>query len=586
MNRSSEDQFRFSIWYMLALNVLSFLVCFVLGTVSFLSKDKIEFMLQRGYFVMLVLLFSSLIGVIVNYFYKQEVSISAFLRNNRQPIFVGLGIAGIVFLATKPELRVFNDEINYLSTSFSMYFLQKVSIVNEGYFWQGVFSPVATANTIRPAFFPFLIFLLHSIIGYRIENVFILNYLSLSLLIAIIFKVFKKKGSALLAITAVLLCVAQPVINVFAASGSFDFFNAVYLIVCFYLVRNFLVKESRESFQLLWINLILLGHVRPESAVYLLLIMGVLCIRGHLKQDYFRPLFFYLLTIASFFPLVWQKILAKGIYPNVYDYKPDDLPAFGLINLINNTEEFLKQLVQYDLSHLQASLINVLGIIAAVILTSKFLKKKIHLTPSLKTLGICIVLAVGFHWFLFNFYWYGGVHKRLTGRFYVLPFIFLSILPVVCAAKLKWSFWARGALLSFSVGLFLYYRPAIKQEVTFNNGSHRKNNTIINSFLKNRNDTNMLLVSKVPKQFLIKGISSIGFRRFNREVEKNLERLETGRFSDIIVAQTVSIETGKPLRGNKKSNKLEYELVYKDLKRGRETMEFWRVVSPSSRKNL
>lgn len=560
------------------LNFLSVNALFYLIYITFWGDVELTILFRQGYYSVLTVLFFIWVIQIIRFLFIDSRGFREKLIKNI-PLFILISIiAFCAAYAANPQFRVFNDEVNYASASLAMAELRSTAIIDEAYYYKGVLTPLRFTDLIRPAFFSYLVHLWHLVLGVRFENILIFNLTLFSSILFLIYKGVYRYRGRLAAGLSIIFVISQPAVIFAAASGGFELCNVFFMALVFFSLINFLRLENESSFCLLWIHLVLLAHIRPESLAYFFICIVGLGALKRIRFHYFKRAYFFVVTSLSFLPLLWQKMISKSIYPNIYHHKPDHLPPFGIINFISNTKNFLAHFFQFDFTHPHAGLINLVGVLAVIFFLGNMLFKWKQINPKKRAIFLICCLCGIFYWVLFNSYWIGSISTRNAGRFYVFPVIVFSIAAALLLDQCGRKKISQPLFIAFGIFCFVLYRPALNHDLDYHNGTFRKIHSVTTSFLNKNNDKRILLVSEKPKIFVIYGYSAIKFRRFNREKKQLLKQLEAGRFSDIVIAQAVNSSTKKPYEGNEISKSIRYEVLEEILMRSGRTMRFLRVL--------
>ncbi len=87
-----------------------------------------------------------------------------------------VGLGGLVLIVHEsPGFKIVMDEVMLAGTSMSMHLNRSVVVPVRGSNIQGAFAIFQGQMDKRQLFFPFLVSILHDLIGYRPENAFVLN---------------------------------------------------------------------------------------------------------------------------------------------------------------------------------------------------------------------------------------------------------------------------------------------------------------------------------------------------------------------------------------------------------------------------
>ena len=104
--------------------------------------------------------------------------IYSFFKNHWIALAVSLVLMVTGTICCKPEFRIFADEINLLSDSQNLYEARECYTTHSLLeYSNGNKIILAAVLDKRPAFFPYLVSIIHLLSGYKPENVFVLNFI-------------------------------------------------------------------------------------------------------------------------------------------------------------------------------------------------------------------------------------------------------------------------------------------------------------------------------------------------------------------------------------------------------------------------
>jgi len=258
---------------------------------------------------------------LINLCRNRQFNLLVFVRQHWKGLLASFLLASIIFISVPKYFRVLSDETNLLSVSKSMTYYKNVENITEGRWYYEVFWPTPTTGIEkRPFLFPFFTSLLHVFLGYRVENVFILNFFAFWVMLFLLYIATFYSLGALGAISALILVGAQPIIALSATSGSFEIFNFLFIIASFLALKGFLNDPKHNTFIVLVLTLVMLANIRYESVIFFIMTMVVLLSTGYIKPRFFSQSFLYGLSFLFFLPLIWQRVLLiSGSDPNLVD---------------------------------------------------------------------------------------------------------------------------------------------------------------------------------------------------------------------------------------------------------------------------
>ena len=129
-----------------------------------------------SYYIILALSATWALSLVNLYRYKKYNAL-IFIQQHWRGILASFLLTSVVFVSVPKYFRVLSDETNLLSVAKSMTFYKHVENITEGRWYYEMFWPTPTTGLEkRPFLFPFVVSLAHTLLGYHVENVFILNY--------------------------------------------------------------------------------------------------------------------------------------------------------------------------------------------------------------------------------------------------------------------------------------------------------------------------------------------------------------------------------------------------------------------------
>jgi hypothetical protein len=182
-------------------------------------------------------------------------------------------VAGGTWLLTVHEpfgFKIIMDEVLLLGTSMSMHLDRVVQVPHRGHDIQGVFILLAGEVDKRPLFFPFLLSVLHDLIGYRPANAWGLNVALTGAVLALTLGLVRRWLGRVPAWTSVALLAGLPLLSQNATGGGFEVLNLTMILVCTGLAVRVWEQRGEREVAALGLGTALLAQVRYESALFVL----------------------------------------------------------------------------------------------------------------------------------------------------------------------------------------------------------------------------------------------------------------------------------------------------------------------------
>lgn len=191
-------------------------------------------------------------------------------RNVDWMSLVIIGLGGTVLLVHEAfGFKIVMDELMLLGTSMSMHLDKVVQTPLRGNDIQGSFVILEGMVDKRPLFFPFLLSLLHDILGYRPANAFILNGALTFIFLGLINALGRLLAGRMAGWLGVVLLAGLPLLAQNATGGGFELLNLVMIAATLLLGVRFVEKRDGPSLTAFCFSALLLAQVRYESVIYL-----------------------------------------------------------------------------------------------------------------------------------------------------------------------------------------------------------------------------------------------------------------------------------------------------------------------------
>lgn len=361
------------------LAALNALLAVVLGFVAIPAERALELIRHYGYWAVL-LVFVLFVWSVVRVFRRAEWGA---WRPREAADWGGFAsIAGGWWMLLAHEsfgFRIIMDEIMLLGTSMGMHLDKLVQTPVRGHDIQGAFVIVQGIVDKRPAFFPFLLSLLHDFTGYRPENAFALNAVLALLLCVLVYGLGRRIAGRLAGSVGVLLLAGLPLLGQNATGGGFELLNLAMIFACLWLGIRWLDTLEAPELSAFCLAVTLLAQTRYESALFVLPAAALIAL------GWWRAREVRLSPVAAFTPLLLlpvpllQKIFQMREASWEMFSKPGSESPFGLDYVFENLAHAWAFFFSTDGGQPNSLLLSTLGLLGLAF----FLLHLVRLLPRL-----------------------------------------------------------------------------------------------------------------------------------------------------------------------------------------------------------
>ena len=454
-------------------------------------------------------------------------------------IVVALILTVMVFTSVPVKFKNLNDETNLMAVSQSMLYHKEAYRITMGKYYFGNLHPVGVAVPNRPLLFPFVTHLVHSVLGYRYQNVFILNFLIMFFFLTGVYAAGQKATDAYSALAAVILVLTYPVFTIYGTSGGYDLFSTFFFAIVMTVLYRFLKSPNPEGFAFLWISLLMFSNIRYESCIFIFIIL--IASTKYIKLQYIKShSYVFTLTPLLSLPFIWQRFLSIGTYEN-----PEGAALFSIQSFLKHGKIFWENYLNLPLDLPYAGLLNIaaLGIIGYLI--KQILTKKLVLKPY-QTYFACIlagclatmlVIVLSHH--------LGRFDHPTQARLFMYFCVLASLAPIFL--KNLTPGWITGKkLLIASVLMFLFYHPIAVEHRFINSLLSTRLHHQSRSYIDALNDRNVLIITAYAGQFTSMNYGAVTFYYANQNAATLVDELQKHLYSKIIVIQEMDSSTNLP----------------------------------------
>ena len=118
-------------------------------------------------------------------------TVVTWARENWPGLVTALAVTIVAGLAIHPALRMLSDEAGLVGTSKNLWASRTATFTVSGKYYYDSYWDIAVAVDQRPPLFPFLVSLVHVLLGYSYKNVFLFNLTVLPAFVLVSYRLAK-----------------------------------------------------------------------------------------------------------------------------------------------------------------------------------------------------------------------------------------------------------------------------------------------------------------------------------------------------------------------------------------------------------
>ena len=283
-------------------------------------------------------------------------------------VLLAVLISLLIQQATYPRgLKIFNDEVLLQSTAQSFYQHRENAVLC------AYEKPVLRHNRLegnpvslidkRPVLFPFLVSLLHDLLGFNPANSLRLNMLLTPLLLISLFFAGWRTGGRQAGFFSLLLCGTLPLLAHCATGGGYDLLNVLLVTWLFLVAADFAERGESLSGVVMVFTSLLLVNTRYESWLYIassVVILGA--VQWRRPQRISPPWSLLSVPFLLFVPamLLW----VHRYFGRSFDQSAqlDDAASFSWRFLVAHTRTLMEFLFAWNLRDMNSLPVTLLGL--------------------------------------------------------------------------------------------------------------------------------------------------------------------------------------------------------------------------------
>jgi len=525
--------------------VVSCLFAVLTGMVLFDSDHKIAAFRLASYYFIFFSFFAWLAFVIKDLDFKKESFVN-FIRSNFLAICLSVVFVAIFFISVKPQFRVLADETTQVSVSRSLFFDKTAENSLMGMWYYNGYHSLLSVVDKRPVLFPFLISLVHTVLGYNAHNVFVLNFIVSFLCLFNLYLLIRQISSGKLAIITIFMAASYPIFALCATSANYEMLNLFFLILTFRYFNDYLGNRQPLKLNKLLLTILLLSQCRYEMLGIVVFLM-VLLFWIESKNRFAAIGAFIVILPILYIPVLWQRsaLVTQTLANNPSKY----IPVFFSINyLFPNLLKFVKILFQPMADQSVAFAINYLaagGVIYGGMLLFRNIKSmSIQLRYSI---FVCLAAYAYYIGILLCGIWGKMVDNPSSSRLLLILVPLFAFFASFLVDSLTKNAKLYSYLIAAMLAIFSFFHPiAVKDMLGQIYVTYRWNLLNLNFLEKFAGEDNIFVISKRPNLYTIYRLGACDFRFANHNKDFVLTRFKRHLISKIIVIQDIDLSTGKP----------------------------------------
>ncbi len=510
-------------------------------TTSDLGRMRTYFLNTSYYFF--VVLFLLWISAIIVYLKRNKDKISELIKTNRTGLLLSLFITIIIFTSVPCGLKVLADESNVMSVSKSMVFQKKVGNVLEGLWYYNNFYPLGEEIELRPLTLPFFVHIIHAITGYRVANVFVVNFILLFIFLSIVHIVTRKYWGIFWAIAMQFFIVAQPLIAQLATSGGIDFIYMVFFTISLLCLYIYIKQQTSEALLLLVANLLLFANTRYEAIFQMVIILLLLFILKKIKWENVKPN----LVIYSFIPL----LMLPSLWQRIFKFKDNELPvnkAASIGNSISNTKLYITSMFDFSNDLPYANAINIFSLVAIIVFIIYLVRKKITFNPNRKAFAVILTVCLVSMWMIITIFSVSLANHPSQSRLFLVFTICSSVFAAWALYQVNFIKERSYIAVVISILCFIFYLPNAAENRFVNKQSIVRENNFVLNFFKSEPNNNFVVIDVHPGLYTIYNYGGISFERANGNPGLVLTNLSRHLYKKVYVVQEIAYLDMRPIK--------------------------------------
>jgi hypothetical protein len=462
-----------------------------------------------------------------------------------------LALFGIILLVHEDAgFKILMDEIHLLGTSMAMHLERLVFVPQRGNELNGVFELTGGMVDKRPLFFPFLASCVHDLLGYRPENLFLLNGVLTFVLLGLAYIGGRALAGWRAGLFAAAGWAALPLLGQNARGGGFELLNVVMISMTAVLGGWHYYRRDTWSLLAFVYAGLLLAQVRYESPLFLVPVAIVVGLVWYEQRAIKMPWLAAVLPVLLLpVPLLMRVFEAR---PGSWELasKPGYKHVFSVLNIPENLGHAFAYWFNFGVEQPNApfiAAIGLLGIILYIAVSPRFIRSWQAQELSMRVAWL-FALALIAHLTLLLCYFWGRFDEPVIRRLSLPTHLLFLLAPVlVVRAFASAEKWFTALAASAVIALFVSGVPGLAKQAATKFYYPALDVQWRREFMRARPERDYLFIDNDSTIWITHMISATPIARAQKEPDVFAFNLRNRLFSGIFVFQRFDIDhaTGK-----------------------------------------
>lgn len=395
----------------------------------------------------------------------------------------------------------------------------------------------------RPLLFPFVLSLVHNIIGYKVANAFLLNFVLTTVFLILLYSILKRVADHTAGLFSCALACTMPLIEQNSSGGGFEMLNLCGALTCAWLAMNYRENSTERNLTKLVLAAALASHIRYESAIIILPVAIIILLSWIREKRIILPYSLILLPI-SFLTLAWQFNYINS-QSNYWQYNLKGASSFSISYLGENLTHAFRFFAIPDSMYAGSPFVGIIGIagLLGIIGFSLTRYNKFYDNRPDRTAALAIASALVLQFLLVLCFTFGQLDIAIVSRL-GLPFVLLLI---ACGGILLSHIYKQGprlriaTIVAITLSALYSFTMYSKSDYTNKSSINARVEAVLD-FAKTKRNENNLYISKMPRPFELEGFNNLSTGHARVVLEDIKRQLDIMTYDNIYLIELGIIE--------------------------------------------
>ena len=456
-------------------------------------------------------------------------------------VFVSLVAVWLAWGLQEGGLRIINDDTLQVQTSRQLFLDREAGALSRGHEIGRQFVDFNLLVDKRPALFSWVVSLIHSLSGYRVENTVFVSRTSLVLLSVLLFLIGRQMHQKWGGVLLPLLVLTAPLVAHHANGAGFEVFNLMAIALAWWAASLALHRPTPESVAFAVLSGVVAANARYESVLFLVP-TGVAALLAWLKAG--RPLIHLGLYLAPL--LMVPRLWLQHVFSNNSSWQLESKPeaqgvAFGFRFLYDNIGHTFNFFLSTNTKDGNSIALFIVGGVAAILWLFALRRDWRGLAKGINPGLVHYIFwgGLSLHFLLMLHYFWGQFDDLTTQRLAIPEMLWLAapIVGVLVHLKVSNRWWIAGVTLAM-VHLFAFTAPMLARNDMLKMNRAASTHEAIRRWAKANKKPSQLVVSNYTgRVWLAEEIPAITPEAVRRGREKFKFHWDMGTFAEILIVQ-------------------------------------------------